>query len=99
GRRHEQQRRSREQLTGSLGAVPHHAAVLSFRRTSGKTARDMFFWKGNSFRSKGHEMAKVIRVMLGLSLLIALPAWAGDVTLKTEDDKLMYIIGVVTARN
>jgi len=44
-------------------------------------------------------MAKVLRVILGLSLLIALPARAGDVTLKSEDEKMMYLIGVVTARN
>jgi FKBP-type peptidyl-prolyl cis-trans isomerase FkpA len=44
-------------------------------------------------------MVKVVRVILGLALLMALPAWASDVTLKSDDEKMMYLIGVVTARN
>jgi len=44
-------------------------------------------------------MMKVLGVIVGLFLLIALPASAGDVTLKSEDEKMMYLIGVVTARN
>jgi FKBP-type peptidyl-prolyl cis-trans isomerase FkpA/FKBP-type peptidyl-prolyl cis-trans isomerase FklB len=44
-------------------------------------------------------MAKAIRVILGLALLIALPVSAADVVLKSEDDKMIYLIGVVTARN
>jgi FKBP-type peptidyl-prolyl cis-trans isomerase FkpA/FKBP-type peptidyl-prolyl cis-trans isomerase FklB len=44
-------------------------------------------------------MAKVIRVILGLALLTALPVRAADVDLKSDDDKQIYLIGVVTARN
>jgi FKBP-type peptidyl-prolyl cis-trans isomerase FkpA len=44
-------------------------------------------------------MMRVFPAILGMALLMALPAGAGDVTLKSEDDRMIYLIGVVTARN